>query len=105
MTFVSSLTCTSTTLEDFIPEDLNRSEETTDSPPGNRTVEIELTPLEADGPENERDNDVECERDLDGNIHRHQLKRGPGKPRIIRTGQRKRPRLQYQQIPPKKAGK
>lgn len=97
VTFMKFLTCTSTILEDFVSEDLYRSEKTIESLPEKRMVEVELTPLKAYESENESDNVVKCKQDL-GNVHQHQPRRGLGRPRIIRTGQKGRPRLQYRPI-------
>lgn len=99
VTFIDNPGSTPTMLEDVFPEDLQQCEETTGSSSENRTVDIELTPLESDGPNLEHD-DSEIDRELDDNeeIPQRQQRRGPGRPRVIRTGQRGRPRLQYQPV-------
>jgi len=66
----------------------------------NGTIEVELTPLEVSEPNCEtdelEDGAADHQSDDDDEVPQHQQKRGPGGPRIIRTGQRGRPRHQYQ---------
>lgn len=73
--------------EDFIPEDLLRENETGPSSSKSREVEIELTPLRTE--EEPSDVDEPPDHEL------RQSRRGRGRPRIVRTGQRGRPRREY----------
>ncbi|KAK9744319.1 hypothetical protein QE152_g7887 [Popillia japonica] len=85
--FATGETGVPTTFEDFIPEDWYQVEESSSK---NRTMEVELAPLEV--PEQHEDIVEDQVED------RHQPRRGRGRPRIIRTGMRERPRLEYQPV-------
>lgn len=98
VTFVNSLAGEFSTLEDFIPEDLythaesHRNEDTEENPSETRTLDVVITTPQVNEPEPERNgDDVSEESNPDDATEPPQPSRRPGRPRIIRTGQRRRP--------------